>query len=176
MNGTRAVGILSLLLQSLLGAGCITEVPADNPYDPEAPLAEQAKATLAGGVVDGATSAPLQGALVRVSGPSDPAANPAVTGDDGSFNFGEVLPGRYVLDVSHPQYYRIVCASSISWPVMPGPRPYGWIPCRARPPTTLATFVASPTLRAQTTPASSLRSKVRAYARSRTPPVISTSS
>ncbi len=90
--------LVSLLLA--LGAAACSEVPASNPYDPEAPAEVQRKASLQG-VVRGPDEAALTGAVVTITGPTDPDNNPLTTTEDGTFRFVDLVPGRYVMRVEH---------------------------------------------------------------------------
>lgn len=91
-------GTAMAVLASLSG-GC-TEVPATNPYDPEAPIEVQRKASVEG-VVTGEGGAPLLGAVVTLTGPTDPDDNPRTTEADGAYRFVGLVPGRYTLSVRH---------------------------------------------------------------------------
>jgi hypothetical protein len=93
----------SLLLAAL--ASCISEVPVSNPYDPALPPEQQQKARLSGSVGDRA-GGPLEGATVTLDGPSDPVQNPIVTDASGTFDFGDLVPGTYGIDVAHPTHLR----------------------------------------------------------------------
>ncbi|MCB9535435.1 MAG: carboxypeptidase regulatory-like domain-containing protein [Myxococcales bacterium] len=90
----------SFLMLLALGATACSEVPASNPYDPEAPAEVQRKASLQG-VVRGPDEAALVGAVVTITGPTDPDNNPLTTGEDGAFRFVDLVPGRYVMRVEH---------------------------------------------------------------------------
>ncbi|MCC6811370.1 MAG: carboxypeptidase regulatory-like domain-containing protein [Deltaproteobacteria bacterium] len=90
---------------ALLLAACIPSVAPTNPYDPSTPVEQQARATLSGVVYD-YLGAPLRNAVVKLEGPTVPVNSPLTTDDDGAFNFGELIPGAYTLDVKHPNHLR----------------------------------------------------------------------
>ena len=104
---THLNGLLSVLF---FLAGC-AEIPATNPFDPESPVELQRKASLHGVVLDVETRAPIIGAVVTLSGPTDPENNPLTTQDDGNvadgaelagtYRFENLAPGRYRLEVVH---------------------------------------------------------------------------
>ncbi|MCK5689595.1 carboxypeptidase regulatory-like domain-containing protein, partial [Myxococcota bacterium] len=109
--------LVSKLVQKLLPtlalvlgvASCVPEVAVSNPYDPELPADQQQEATLSGVVVSMALDeAPLEGVLLELTGPSNPTNNPFTTTADGVFNFGELTPGVYTLEVSHATHFRQV--------------------------------------------------------------------
>lgn len=105
--------LTAVLTLGLLGsvAGCLQEVAPSNPYDPALPVEQQQRATLEGVVsgralIDPSSVTALAGATISIEGPSNPINNPATTVEDGRFNFGELIPGRYTLEVWHPAYLR----------------------------------------------------------------------
>ncbi|MCK5689761.1 carboxypeptidase regulatory-like domain-containing protein, partial [Myxococcota bacterium] len=103
---------LSLIVLSLSGWACVPEVAVSNPYDPELPAEQQQEALIKGAIQsateDGAAGLAIEGARVELLGPTEPVTNPIITGVDGEFNFGEVMPGRYTVTVSHASYLRQV--------------------------------------------------------------------
>ncbi len=90
----------TLLPWTLVLWGC-TDLAPTNPYDPASPVELQRKASIAGVVTSSATEATLVGAVVSLSGPTDPDNNPLTTEADGVFRFVDLVPGRYVLAVRH---------------------------------------------------------------------------
>ncbi len=112
MRETRnmfCLGKLTIITLVLLGwNGCDTSLPPSNPYDPDTPLADQARARLAGLVLSAEDQSPLPGASVRLDGPSDLVDNPVLTAADGAFDFAELLPGLYTLTVSHPEHLNVL--------------------------------------------------------------------
>jgi hypothetical protein len=54
------------------------------------------------GVVCDEVGAFLPGALVTVSGPT--SADPQKSGAMGFFRFGDLAPGAYIINISHPDY------------------------------------------------------------------------
>jgi len=93
------------LTAAVLLAACVPSVPPSNPYDKDAPLAQQARATLSGVVYD-YLGQPLRSAVVKLDGPTVPVNSPLTTDESGVFNFGELIPGSYTLDVKHPNHLR----------------------------------------------------------------------
>ena len=88
----RRLWILCLL-------GC-ADVPADNPYDPEAPESVQARGTITGRIVlpDGFGARLLESARVHLEGGREipEAARPD---EAGAFAFHDVVAGRYLVRV-----------------------------------------------------------------------------
>ena len=89
--------------------GCV-DVPATNPFDPEAPVELQRKVSLEGRVQDLENEAPITGAIVTLYGPTSPSNNPVTTDEGvegeeaGIFRFIDLDPGPYRVEVTHPGY------------------------------------------------------------------------
>jgi hypothetical protein len=98
------VPLLSLCALAAFGAAAGCQLPATNPYDPDAPAELRARARLEGSV-SGAGGA-LEGAVVRVG------ALEVTTGRDGNFSL-ELPAGQIVLDVSHPAHLRFTLALTL---------------------------------------------------------------
>lgn len=80
-------------------------IPPSNPYDPDTPPAEQARATLSGRVLleDGASPAGIEVRLVDETGVERASR---ATNDDGAFLLSDVTRGVYFLRVGAPARYR----------------------------------------------------------------------
>jgi Carboxypeptidase regulatory-like domain len=98
MNVVRVLSLVSL-------ASCFPNVGPSNPFDPDVPVSQQARATLRGTIRD-ESGLPLTLAVVSVVGPTVPVNSPETTDDTGAFNFGELQPGTYTLQVKHPTHLR----------------------------------------------------------------------
>ena len=85
----------SLTFLVLASAGC---VPPTNPFDPDAPAALQARASVSGTISD--AIGPVGGAVVEL-GDATQDARP-----DGSYAFVDVTPGVMTLTVDHPTHAR----------------------------------------------------------------------
>ena len=57
----------------------------------------------AAGIVKTADASPLEGARVKISGDLLPAGREYTTGKDGAFRFLSLLPGKYKVEITHPQ-------------------------------------------------------------------------
>jgi hypothetical protein len=94
----------ALFLTFMFCTGCQTNVGPTNPFDPETPADKQAAARLSGVVLSELSQAPVQNAEVKLEGPTVPGDNPIYSGIDGTFSFPELLPGSYLLVVTHPNH------------------------------------------------------------------------
>lgn len=100
MMKTRLLAALTTTALGLVTASC---VPATNPFDPDTPADQQAKAGVRGRaafpVVDGYLRPP-QGIVVALESADDPAERFEFTTDQetqGAFLFRDVTPGSYIL-------------------------------------------------------------------------------
>jgi len=86
------------------------DIPADNPYDPVAPVEIIRRINIKGMVLDNETSEPIIGATLTLNGPSSDTVEPWLTGEAsgdqaaGHYQFTNLIPGRYTIDVAHPGY------------------------------------------------------------------------
>ncbi|MCK5688586.1 carboxypeptidase regulatory-like domain-containing protein, partial [Myxococcota bacterium] len=101
-----------LLFSGFTFFACVPETPITNPYDPELPADQQQEGLLTGlvkGAQPGSDNAILlEGATLDLKGDFTPVNNPISTPSDGSFNFGELMPGVYSLEIKHPAHFRQV--------------------------------------------------------------------
>ncbi|NOZ85769.1 MAG: hypothetical protein GXP49_05830 [Deltaproteobacteria bacterium] len=105
MNGkNKQVLLISCMLFGMFFASCSTDVPANNPYDPDVPVGEQAKASLFGRVVleqgDAGT------AVVNVK----PVGKSTRPDSEGRFEVRELSPGVYTVEVSAPGHSEVTQA------------------------------------------------------------------
>ena len=81
------------------------EVPANNPYDPGAPVSVQARGELVGRVL--ARGQPAEGAQVALLD----TAHTTVAGPDGAFTLTDIPAGAYTVVVEHPGFRRLTLPS-----------------------------------------------------------------
>ncbi len=99
------------LIVVLLVVGCNTSLDSNNPYDPNTPPEDQAKAQLMGVVYgesgqDGGEPVLLEGATVTLENGALVSPASAVTGADGRFEFNDLHPGNSTIEVTHPRHLR----------------------------------------------------------------------
>jgi hypothetical protein len=93
---------------------CVPEVTPSNPYDPELPVEQQQRATVVGMVQGGLTPRPLEGATIELAGPTSPPGGEVVTDDTGAFAFGDLIPGKYLVVVSHAAHFGVTLEISLA--------------------------------------------------------------
>jgi hypothetical protein len=103
MTKTQVAGLL--LIAWACSLGCDTHVPPTNPYDPETPPADQAPCALRGVVLSEVEQGLIHGAMIILEGPTVPGESPMTTGQDGAYAFRELIPGTYLVSVSHPAHF-----------------------------------------------------------------------
>ncbi len=67
----------------------------------------------AAGIVKAADGSPLEGARVKISGELLPAGREYTTGKDGAFRFLSLLPGKYLIEITHPQAIDLTVEATI---------------------------------------------------------------
>jgi uncharacterized protein (DUF2141 family) len=91
----QALAAAGIGLALVFAGGIGAQQPRDNRMPPAA-----GRGAIFGTIVDGEQGQPLRRAVVRMTGSDLEAARIAVTGEDGSFTFGGLPPGRYSLSAA----------------------------------------------------------------------------